>query len=582
MTKTQPQDKRRDAMRVEEEGRGAAPGFDRRRFLGGVAGVTAGALAGGLPGWGAVPEIGGAVEAAEINPTSRQIRREESFRLRNNAATAELQRGSIAHPTNGDEELYPSFIGNFTKTLPHDSLGEVDPAAYQALLAALAAADFDALEQVPAGGVLGLLNPLGGLTFTLDGADSPAVGVNPPPALASAELAAQGAELYWMALLRDVPFTDYGASALVQQAAGDLGSFSGYTGPSSSGTVTEQDLFRVDYPGVRVGPMVSQFLLTPFRYDGIPIDPKISTAAPGEDFLTFYDEWLEAQRGFPNGTPAAPDPRDPVLRYPRNVRDLARTAGQDAIYSQYFKAALICLGFGGAAIDDANPYKASTRQGGFASLGFAHILNLVGQVHKSERHTWYQKWFVHRFLRPEAFGGRVHNRMIGAANYPIHPDLLASPVLPLVYDYNRQQNLDRLGIDEGSYLLPLIFRRGGPTHPAFPAGHAVSAGACVTALKSFFKEDFVWPNPVVPNADGTALLPYQGPPLTLGGELNKLVHNLSFGRDMSGVHWRADDVEGNAQGEEVALRILREERVTYPEPFTGFTLTKFDGSTVTV
>ncbi len=51
---------------------------------------------------------------------------------------------------------------------------------------------------------------------------------------------------------------------------------------------------------------------------------------------------------------------------------------------------------------------------------------------------------------------------------------------------------------------------------------------------------------------------------------------------MSGVHWRADDVEGNVQGEEVAIRILNEEVAIYPEPFGGFTLTRFDGSTVVI
>jgi hypothetical protein len=29
------------------------------------------------------------------------------------------------HPTNGDEELYPSRIDNFHKMLPHNSIGEV-------------------------------------------------------------------------------------------------------------------------------------------------------------------------------------------------------------------------------------------------------------------------------------------------------------------------------------------------------------------------------------------------------------------------------------------------------------------------
>jgi hypothetical protein len=73
-----------------------------------------------------------------------------------------------------------------------------------------------------------------------------------------------------------------------------------------------------------------------------------------------------------------------------------------------------------------------------------------------------------------------------------------------------------------------------------------------------------------------------GPQLTVGGELNKLAHNLSLGRDMSGVHWRPDDIQGNCQGEEVAIRILREARATLPEPFGGFMFTKFDGTTTTI
>jgi hypothetical protein len=71
-----------------------------------------------------------------------------------------------------------------------------------------------------------------------------------------------------------------------------------------------------------------------------------------------------------------------------------------------------------------------------------------------------------------------------------------------------------------------------------------------------------------------------GPTLTLGGELNKLMHNLTHGRDMSGVHWRADGIEGNRQGEEMAIRWMREQHATYPEPFLGFNLTKIDGSQV--
>jgi hypothetical protein len=227
------------------------------------------------------------------------------------------------------------------------------------------------------------------------------------------------------------------------------------------------------------------------------------------------------------------------------------------------------------------------RQGAFATFGTAHLVELIGKAHKSERHSWYQKWFVHRFLRPEVGSGRVHNAKTGAADYSIHPDLLNnSSVLARVFDYNRQMNLQRLGINEGTYLLPQLFQRGSPTHPSFPAGHAISAGSCVTVLKAWFKETAEFPNPKKPTADGLALEDYtpgvDGPPLTVGGELNKLAHNMSFGRDMSGVHWRADNIEGNRQGQEVVVRMLREERAIYREPFQGFSLTRFDGETITL
>ncbi len=560
------------------------PGLDRRRFLGGVGGATVAALAAGSV---TLPEVADppAADAAEITPQNPHQRKASSFHYRVDLARRELIRPVVHHDTNGDEELYPSKIGNFSKTLPHDGLGEVDPAAYAALQNALASGEFDDFEAIPAGGTATLANPLGGLAFDPSGPDGLAVGVPaPPPPLASPEWAAQMAELYWMALLRDVALSEFDSDPLALAARQSLGAYSGYTGPRDSGTgqIGAEDLFRLDYPGVRTGPLVSQFLLRAFAYDSIPIDPRISTPAAGQDFVTAYPEWLAIQRGNPPGGAIA---ADPVLRYPRTVRDLGQLAQSDRIYSQYFRALIILSTFGNAFVDDANPYKSSTRQSGFATFGLAQATELVGLVHKSERHTWYHKWFVHRFLRPEAGGGRVHNAKTGAADYPIHADLLDDDdLLDRVFESNRQRNLARpeIGQNVGTYLLSIMSRGGGPSHPAFPAGHAVSAGACITFLKAWFKESVAFPNPVEPTPDGLSLVPYIGPTLTIGGELNKLCHNLSLGRDMSGVHWRADTDSGNFQGEEVAIRILREVRRGVPEPFAGFTLQKFDGTTITV
>jgi hypothetical protein len=101
-------------------------------------------------------------------------------------------------------------------------------------------------------------------------------------------------------------------------------------------------------------------------------------------------------------------------------------------------------------------------------------------------------------------------------------------------------------------------------------------------LKACFNESFAIPNPVVASDDGLSLVPYTGAPLTAGGELNKLASNVSLGRLAGGVHYRTDGVEGVKLGEEIALSILRDAATIYHEVFQGFTLTRFDGTPVTI
>ncbi|HSL85008.1 MAG TPA: hypothetical protein VLF66_19695, partial [Thermoanaerobaculia bacterium] len=511
-------------------------GLNRRQFLGGVGGTAVGAsLAGGLTGLGALSGVvASPAHAVEIAPQSPQDRRNTAFQIKHDAAIDEKQLGWIDHPTNGDEELYSNRIGSFHKTLPHDANGEVDPAAYNALLAAAESGDFADWEALP-GGPTRLLNPVGGLAFNMEGPDSAAVGVNPPPPLASQELAAQAAEAYWMALLRDVPFADWNTDPDVQAACDSLNAYPGYTGPVDPvlGIVTPQVLFRADYPGVLDGPMVSQFLLRSFFYDAIPVVPRMRVSAQGADFMTEFGEWLNIQNGTLAG---AFPPLDPVSRFPRSPRDLGLKAQLDRIYSVYFRAYLILQAFipfaGHPGLDANHPYRTSARQSGFATFGTAHISEMLAAVGKSERHTWYQKWQVHRFLRPEAYGGLVHRVLADGAGYPIHNDLLSdTDLMQRVFDHNAARNQARGFGPVGTYLLPQMFPAGSPSHPSFPAGHAVTAGASCTVLKAFFNEDLPFPGPVKVSADGLSLSPYvagvDGPTLTLGSELNKLMHNLT-------------------------------------------------------
>ncbi len=571
-------DPRREAHKHSE--------LSRRGLLGGLGAASLGAIAGRLPA-AAAPR---STAPAPPHGANLQDRKLEAHAIRVAAADAELALPEPLHATNGDEELYSNRIGNFSKTLPHDDLGQVDPAAYDALLAAVTAGTFEAFETVPAGGGSRLANPVGGLAYSIDGPDSPAIGVaNPPPAFASAELAAEMAELYWMAILRDINFQDFEAHPDAVKAREQLATFSGYRGPRDpvTGEIRANDLFRVEYPGVQDGYLVSQFLLQGFSYDGAPVGQRVTVGKREFDFLTTFDEWLESQRGFPGGTPAPP-PGRAKSRYVTDPRALGFVAGRDMVFSAYFKAFLILNQLVGASgYDQANPYQNSGRQLGFGTFGAAHLAELLGKAHKAERSCWYEKWFVHRFLRPEEYAARVHATLAGMVSHPIHSDLLnATITLGSIFDRNLLINNARLSINNGSWMLPQLFPVGCPTHPSFPAGHAVTAGACVTVLKAWFDESLPFPSPKKPTPDGSALVDYitgvDGPELTLGGELNKLAYNLTWGRDMSGIHWRSDDREGNLLGEAIALRLLREERAIYQESFAGFSLTTFSGETITV
>jgi hypothetical protein len=287
-------------------------------------------------------------------------------------------------------------------------------------------------------------------------------------------------------------------------------------------------------------------------------------------------------------------------------------------------------------LNSGNPYRYAVAQNGFATFGITHITTLLAEVSiRAHKSVFYQKWYVHRRLRPEEFGGRVHFHLTSLFPLYIKPD-----GTPLIY----QKLLDDLkNTAAGSlgryfkngptaykkfptYLLPQAFPEGCPTHPSYGAAHATLAGAAVTILKGLFNGKFQLTNKksddpqaknFVPNynpsniyKDGTKLLPIiQTEPLniglTVGGELNKLASNIAFARSMAGVHWRSDNLWGLLLGEAVAIELLREQtqpsrgnkvafyREKHPEPSPGmsspfagqspfFLIKKFDGTIIKI
>jgi hypothetical protein len=535
----------------------------RREFLKSAGGAGAAALAGG----GAAATVLGtrSAEAAAAKGVSEQ-RSVTAYQIRMDAARTQRVLPAVSHVANGDETRYASRIGNFSKGLPHDGLGQVEPSAYDALLRALGSGRPADFEAIPMSGSAKLTNPQSGLAFEMISPDSHTLAVPPAPAFASAEEAGEIVENFWMALLRDVPFSEYGASSDAGAASADLSSMSDFRGPKSGGAVTPATLFRGSAPGCLTGPYVSQFFWLDTPYGAERVDRQIRTGLPGVDFLTSYSDWLAVQ----NGLVPASGPTDPVRRYVRNGRDLATWVHNDVLFQAYFNALLVLFHIGAPA-DAGNPYASSSTQIGFGTFGPPHFASVLAAIAKPALEAvWYQKWFVHRRLRPEAFAGAVHNRVTNAAAYPVHGDALHSAAVSRLLSAN------------GTALLPIAFAEGSPTHPAYGAGHATVAGACVTLLKAFFDESFVIPNPVEAAPDGVSLVPYAGPALTVGGELDKLAANVAIGRNIAGVHWRSDATESLKLGEAIAIRYLGEAKACFNEDFAGFSLTKFDGTTVTV
>ena len=532
-----------------------AVSVSRRGFLGstGVAAVS-------LIGAGAAISSGDAKAGFAPRPrtTPRGARALEQRIAR---AAANLS-GVMADPAdNGDEQSVPNFAAQYSKGLPHDASGEVDAAAYQALRRACISNLESDWSAVPMGGTAKQVSPQDAWAFQMEGADPTRLRIPAAPAFSSEQRAAEMCEVYWMALLRDVPFAHYPQSSLAADAVADLRRFALFR------DVTVQTLFRGVSAGEKIGPYLSQLLWKPIPYGMTTITQKYAAGAHGVDFMTTLAECLRVQNGI--APSQALTLGAPV--YGGCGRDLGEYVHKDFSYQAFLNAALILLGLGAAALDDANPYKAYANRAGFVCMGGPDVLSMVAQVAAlALKAAWYQKWSVNRTLRPEAFALRVHQSESGVRNYPIHAALIASPVL------------DRLHAAHGSVLLPMAFAEGSPTHPSYPAGHAAIAGACVTVLKAFFKESFVLPNPVVASDDGNTLDAYAGAALTLGGELDKLAGNIAIGRNIAGVHYWSDGVEGLRLGEQVGLAFLADVRSTYPESFAGFGLTRFDGSPIVV
>lgn len=512
----------------------------------------------------------------------RSNRRVNAKLVRVNASNERACKKLECQFVSGDEELYADKRASYAKALPHGDNGLPDVNAFCKLVFAtqtLNPCDFNNIPMGTSPVERRLVSPQAALDWNLIGDDSWINTMPAPAKLVSAERAGEMVEVYWQALTRDVFFTDFDTDATVAAAITDLNNLSCIPGPTENGVITNQTVFRGELPGATTGPYISQFLLLDVPYSETDFAQTYSFPSPGNvnNFMTTFDEWLFIQRGH---NPTRTKTFELPLRYITTPRDLGNYVHHDPPQGPYLRTLLILLSYGNGALDQNNPYFGNPTQEAFVNFQKPQFAELVAiAAEQALQAAWYQKWFVHRYIRPEYYAFLVNQQIEGVLDSGLHPDVINSDAVTNIFALNAANPVNA---GMGTYLLPQAFPEGSPTHPSYPAGHATVAGASVTILKAFFNEDFVLPEAFVPDSiDGTTLvaIPDQ---LTLGNELNKLAANISIGRDFAGVHYRSDATYGLLLGEKIAISILEDWAYTNQFPFSGFSLTKFDGTTITI
>lgn len=375
--------------------------------------------------------------------------------------------------------------------------------------------------------------------------------------------------------------------------------------------------FRGITEGDDIGPYLSQFLLIGntgigdndlkvtdgmITYGAITIDQRVRVAAE-RDYMQKWEEWYDVQNAARVSGLESYDPTH-KRRFIYTPRDLATYVHFDALYEAYLNACLIMLAQG-IPFDPGIPFQEDdTRdhQQGFAHFGGPHILSLVTEVAtRALKAVRFQKYNVHRRCRPEVLAARITKADMLEKMSPelkqMKQDIGTNKhdILSKIQEINGDLFESNPGTNDDNYLLPMAFCEGSPMHPAYGAGHATVAGACITILKAFFDCKHVFKangedsNKAYVSVDhGKSLkeihvFDQHGNPahLTVEGELNKLASNISIGRNWAGVHYFSDYYESLLMGEEIAIGILEEQKLMFGENFS-MSLPKFCGDTIRI
>lgn len=465
---------------------------------------------------------------------SSRDRKQQAYDIRVKAAKLAFDRPHPKHRTSGDEKRFKhkgkeSYIASFTKGLAHDpSTGLVQPWQFEKFVRAVDNPQEHRIAKLPLGptdgvfvssiakrvdqpsakgakkkgaSVRGWESMGAGLTFDLEGPDAQAVTMPPVPGMLSDELHLEMAEVYWMALLRDVPLSWLSKEGqnvmrnvckdrehkyrphlgeipeLIESVMKSINSMKWMTDMDGKDDDEQrrknlrrhfglQRLFRGVTNGDNVGPYLSQFLISGnhglgdafdpidgfVHYGAMTMDHRIRIVKPAKDYMTTWAAFLDVQNGADLRNEDIYQPGSKKFRFICTGRDLATYVHHDALYQSYLNACLMMFSMK-VPFDEGIPFGDEDKidkQSGFAQFGGPHILTLLTEVAtRALKAVRFQKFNNHRRLRPEAVGG-ILDRFIGGSDVKVINDIgsalkngLGDDLVKLVMKENALQNKDK-------------------------------------------------------------------------------------------------------------------------------------------
>lgn len=447
--------------------------------------------------------------------------------------------------SNKSEQKYADddYVGNYRKGLNISNYYE----AYRSLCRACQSGEVSDFKNVDVQRGMKLVDPLASYSLSMIGPDTRAIIVPPFPELMSEQFAAQMLELFCMQFTRDINFSDFITSSdgsKISKVISVLRTCD--TLKYGKHQINRVNIFRGRDEGSVNGPYISQFLLKDIHQGELTTVQKFKPARIGVDHfqtnktVTVNGIIYSGYDDVHSGEVVPPMQYENNSRYILTGRDLATYVHRDFPCMFYNNAVAILQSYKikTAYVNELGKYS------GFLNYGVPDIMKILDVVSSEAlRMTWYQKWVVHRALRPEEAGKLFQTE----TNKHFHPKLYEN-IGFIETQINPTNELKK--------MITSVYPEGCPNHPSYPAGHAAIAGACITILKAFY-DDVEMTECVVPNADGSQLVPYDGK-LMLHQELDKLATNIAYGRCWAGIHYSVDAEEGIKFGEKIAIRVLTE------------------------